>query len=121
MRRILAFLFGLGLGLVAALTLAWGVLTPASTEIITEPANLKTESKELYTVLVAVSYAQDGDLDRAQKRLALLKDTDLRGTLTQLAERYIDELKPEAQRRSVAKLAVALGADSAALRVYVLT
>lgn len=119
MKKVVAFLLGVGLGLAAALTLAWGVLAPGPGDIVTEPSNLKPASKELYVVLVSMSYAQDGDLERAKARLALLNDPDLKSMLTRLAERYADELRPEA--RSLAKLAVAQGGDSPALRAYVPT
>jgi len=68
-----------------------------------------------------MSYALDSDLDTAQHRLSLLKDGDLQGTMRSLAERYTNELRPVAQRSSLAKLAIALGADSVTLRVYVNT
>ena len=119
MNRLIAFLLWMALGFGTALMLAWTVLSPS--EVVSEPANLKPETKEQYILLTAMSYAQDGDLERAKIRLALLQDLELRDRLTRLAERYINELKPEHQRRSLAKLAVAMGADSVTLRVYVVT
>src|SRR5437588_5115849 len=68
-----------------------------------------------------MSYALNSDLEGAKSRLRLLNYPDLQSTLGGLAERYTNELRPVAQRSSLAKLAMALGADSVTLRVYVNT
>ncbi|MEP7200232.1 MAG: hypothetical protein ABI874_10465, partial [Chloroflexota bacterium] len=101
------------------LTLAWSVLIPR--EVVGDPSALRVESKEQYILLTAMAFVQDKDFDRARVRLSALDDVGIRVTVTQLAERYITELRPEAQRRSLAKLAVALGADTPTLRVYIVT
>jgi len=100
---LLAFLFGVALGLTTALTIVWGVLTPEPTQIVADPSGLTTESKETYMLLVSMSYLADGDLERAKQRLVLLNDLDLQNTLAHLAERYILELRPEPQRRALAR------------------
>ncbi len=121
MKYVLAFLFGVALGLATALAIVWGLLTPEPTQIVTDPSGLTTESKEEYILLVSMTFVQDGDLERAKQRLVLLNDLNLQTTLARLAERYISDLRPEPQRRALAKMAVAMGADSAALRVYIIT
>ena len=121
MNRVTAFLFGVALGTVLGLTIAWQAPSPDPSQIAADPAALTSESKETYILLVSMAYMQDGDLERAKQRLALLNDFGLRDTLAALSDRYTSELRPEAQRRALAKLAVAMGADSAALRVYVVT
>jgi hypothetical protein len=96
--------------------LAWTVLPPR--QIVGNIAGLKVQAKEAYIVVVSMSFALDTDLSLARERLTQLNDQDTQGTVRALAERYIIELKPDAQRRSLAKLASALGADSVTLRVY---
>ena len=119
MIRIFGFLLGLALGIGTALYLMWGVL--ASTEVVTAPSQLAIADQEVYLKLISMSYALDNDLSRARQRLDALQDPDIRATLTQLAERYIQAQKSDAQTRSIAKLALAVGGNSAALRVYAVT
>ena len=115
--RVTAILVGFGVGLAFALMLAWDIMTPAN--IVGSPASLHAQDKERYIVLVSMSYALNSDLEAAQRRLSPLNDRDIQETVRRLAERYTNELRPEAQRSSLAKLAIALGADSVTLRVYV--
>src|SRR5439155_8568912 len=112
-------LLGAILGFVTALSMVWGL--PDPNLFIVDPPALSPEAKETYILLVSMTYAQDGDFERAKQRLALLNDLELRSTLATLAARYTGELQPEPQRRALAKMAVAMGADSAALRVYAVT
>ena len=110
------FLVAAFAGLAAALTLTWGLLPDH--DVVGEPASLKPDAKEGYILLVSMTYAQDGDLEHAVQRLRLLHDPNPKETVRRLAEQYISQLRPEEQRRSLAKLALALGADSVALRIY---
>ncbi len=110
-----AFLSGGIAGFVAGVLLAWSVFTPG--QVVVEPPGLKAGVKEQWAVLAAMAYATDGDLTLATQRLALLGG-DPRDTIAPLADQYISQLKPEAQRRSLARLALALGSDSINLRVY---
>ena len=112
-------LLGAILGFVTALSMVWGL--PDPNQFVVDPPALSPEAKETYVLLVSMTYAQDGDFERAKQRLALLNDFELRSTLAALAARYTAELMPEPQRRALAKMAVAMGADSAALRVYAVT
>ncbi|MBI5879123.1 MAG: hypothetical protein HZB53_15860 [Chloroflexi bacterium] len=108
------FLAGLVAGLLAGLLLAWALpLGP----VALDPPGLKPEIREQWAVLAAMTYATDGDLDLASRRIAVLGG-EPRDIIAPLAEQYINQLKPESQRRSLAKLALALGADSVNLRVY---
>jgi hypothetical protein len=119
LRHLVPLLVGFGAGLALALTLAWGIMTPA--QIVGSVESVRPQDKERYIVLVSMSYALNSDFDGAQRRLSLLKDRDVQGSLRSLAERYTSELRPVAQRSSLAKLAIALGADSVTLRVYIST
>jgi hypothetical protein len=116
MVKVLPFLAGIAAGVGAALTLAWGVWQPAS--VVGDPASLNPRAKEEYLVVTSMAYMQDGDLASAKQRLSLLNDADVPGTLRRLAERYTTLLRPVDQRGALAKLALALGADSVTLRIY---
>ena len=94
-------------------------MTPS--QVVGSIESLRPQEKERYIVLVSMSYALNSDLDSAQRRLGLLNDRDMQGSVRSLAERYTNELRPVAQRSSLAKLAIALGADSVTLRVYMIT
>lgn len=110
-----ALYVSIGVGIVLGLAIAWN-LPPAG--IVTEPGALKPDAKEQYLVLTAMAYSQDGDLERAGRRLASLGIADPRPTVAALAERYIGEPKSDAQRGGLARLAMALGADSVTLRLF---
>src|SRR5512143_1143833 len=113
-----AFLSGALAGLIAGLLLAWTALAPG--QVVLDLPGLKADVKEQWAVLAAMAYATDGDLTLASQRLAALGG-DPRAVVAPLAEQYISQLKPEAQRRSLARLALALGSDSINLRVYAVT
>src|SRR5512138_3433662 len=114
-RRIALFLAACIFGTAAMLSFAWGWLPVA---VYGDPANLSADSKEAYILLASMAYQEDGGLARARARLAQLNDPDMPNTLRRMAERAITTLQPEEQRRSLAKLALALGSDSVTLRVY---
>lgn len=113
-----AFLSGALAGLIAGLLLAWTALAPG--QVVLDLPGLKADVKEQWAVLAAMAYATDGDLALASQRLAALGGEPL-DVAAPLAEHYISQLKPEAQRRSLARLALALGSDSINLRVYSIT
>jgi hypothetical protein len=76
-------LLGLGLGLVYA----W-VLSPVRF-VDTSPASLRSDFKDQYRLLIAITYQDSGDLTRARSRLALLGDPDPVTTLTNQAQRLL--------------------------------
>ena len=117
-RKLALFAVGLALGIAGMLGYAWGLLP---VNVYGDPANLNANSKEDYILLTSMTYQQDGDLERARARLALLNDPGITTTVRSLAERYIATLRPEDQRSSLAKMALALGAESVTLRVYAIT
>jgi hypothetical protein len=117
-RKPILFIAGVALGLAAMLGYAWGLLP---VNVVGDPANLNPDSKEAYILLTSMTYVQTGDLAKAQARLALLNDPNIQGTVRSLAERYVATLRPEDQRSSLSRLALALGADSVTLRVYAIS
>jgi len=113
------FLAGFAIGLSLSLTYTWVLNPPPLTD--TTPAALNPHDKEIYTVLVAASYAVDGKLDRTKTRLAQLEDPNIENTIVALAERYINEGHDVRDVRALARLADALGKTSTALRPFIAT
>jgi hypothetical protein len=112
-------LLGLALGLLLSLAYVW-LLNPIQRPV-SAPSDLKPELKEDYIVLIASAYAVEDDLDRARERLAGLGDPDAGRTAATLAERHIAAGRSVEEIRSLSKLAVALGAKSGSLLVYIST
>jgi hypothetical protein len=113
------FLAGFAIGLSLSLTYTWVLNPPPLTD--TTPAALNPHDKEIYTVLIAASYAADGKLDRTKTRLAQLEDSNIENTIVALAERYINEGHDVRDVRALARLADALGKTSAAMRPFIAT
>jgi hypothetical protein len=113
------FLTGFLIGLVLSLAYTWVINPPPLTD--TTPAALNPHDKEIYTVLIAAAYVNDGNLERARKRLAELEEPDIGNTIVALAERYINEGRDARDIRSLARLADALGGTSAAMRPFIAT
>jgi hypothetical protein len=87
----------------------------------TDPVDLRSEHKQDYIVLVGAAYAVDGDLARAEARLAKLEEKDVGSVVAGLAERYFREGQDVEKTRSLAKLADALGVSTGAMLVYIAT
>ncbi|PWH19963.1 MAG: hypothetical protein DDG58_03850 [Ardenticatenia bacterium] len=116
---IAGFLVGLMIGMSMSLFYTWVLDPPALT--LAPPSSLNPHDKEIYMVLVAASYTADGDLARAERRLAALRDPRIGATLVALAERYIAEERDAREVRALARLADAFGYTSAALRAFIPT
>jgi hypothetical protein len=80
---ITGVLVGLALGLIYA----W-LLNPVE-YIDTSPQSLGDEVKSRYRILVALAYQENGDVGRAQARLALLHDNDSQGVLEAQAQQVV--------------------------------
>lgn len=63
-------LTGFGLGLILGLVFAW-LISPVE-YVDTPPSALRSEAKDQYRVMIALSYGVTGDLTRAKARLAVL-------------------------------------------------
>lgn len=97
----------------------WVLDPPALT--LAPPSSLNPHDKEIYMVLVSAAYMVDGDLERAERRLAALRDAHIGDTLVSLAERYIAEDHDVREVRALARLADALGYTSAVVRAFIAT
>jgi hypothetical protein len=106
-RYLLAGLVGLALGLAAGLLYAWEISPVEYTDI--SPAALLPEQRDEFIILAAQAYAADGDLARAEDRLAPLADPDLARTVTALAQRASAEGRSPDAVSALSALALALG------------
>lgn len=93
---------GLGIGLLISM-----LITPVRyTE--TAPATLSREYQDRYRWLIARAYQANGDLIRAQQRLALLADVNPHEALVAQAQQMLAEGKSVENARALADLASAL-------------
>ncbi len=112
MRRIpwgilLALIAGLGLGLGYSWVLSPRRVTNA------QPAALRADFKDQYRSLIAASFAANGNLPRAQARLALLEDASSAEALNAQAQRMLANSQNFERAELVVALASALEAGSA--------
>ena len=98
-------LTGLILGLLCGLVYAW-LVDPAIYEN-TDPASLAPSFKDNYRSLIAQTYEETGNLNRAVSRLALLEDPDPVYALGAQAQQALAEGQPE-EAHALALLAAAL-------------
>lgn len=104
-------LTGLILGLILGLVLSLAVF-PARYED-SEPSMLRENLRGEYRRLIAEAYRADGNLPRAQQRLALLRDEDPLRALAAQAQRILAEGGGPDDARPLAQLAAAInGAPS---------
>jgi hypothetical protein len=116
---LIALFVGVATGLALGLTLTWLVWPVQYYD--TDPVDLRPEHKEDYIVLVGASYAIDGDLARAEARLAKLEEKEIGSMVAGLAERYLREGRDVEETRGLAKLADALDVSTSAMLVYIAT
>jgi hypothetical protein len=76
---------GLGLGLALGLLYAW-VLAPVQ-YVDTAPASLRADFKDQFRIMIAAAQSANGNLPRAQTRLALLGDPDPAAALMEQSRR----------------------------------
>lgn len=100
---LLAFLVGLGIGLVYS----W-VFSPLGV-VDAEPTTLRADFKDQYRSVIAASYAVTGNLPRAQARLALLGDSNSVEALNAQAQRMLASGQQFELADQVVALALALG------------
>ncbi len=100
-------LTGLLAGLVLGLFYAWA-LAPADYANVS-PDTLQARYKEHYRAMIALAYLADGNLERAQARLALLGDPNPIEALSAQAQRALAEEAPEEEAYALGLLAAALG------------
>lgn len=104
---LLAFLVGLGLGLVYAWMISPLRITDA------DPSSLRADFKDHYRSAIAASYAATGNLPRARARLLLLGDPDPIGALNAQAQRMLASGENLRQIEPVTSLALAMDGNTA--------
>lgn len=112
-------LAGIAIGLIAGLWL--GHNTQPREDYTAALADLEEQRREDYIVLVSALYALDGDLARAEERLARLNVDDTARLVADLAIKYIEAGKELEVTQDLATLAHALGVRDKELLAYVLT
>ncbi|MBG0770961.1 MAG: hypothetical protein H0S82_04595 [Anaerolineaceae bacterium] len=105
-------LTGLVLGFLLGLLYAWWVNPVVYSN--TEPATLRSDYQENYRLVIAQAYAATGNLERAESRLALLRDEDAIFELGSQAQQALAAGFSE-DARALALLASALQGDPQAL------
>jgi len=98
-----ALVLGAGMGLVYS----W-VVSPVK-YVDAPPYALRADYKDDYRALVASAFIYSNDLERAQDRLAELKDDETYQTITLLAQRAQADGRPDQERRALNALSLALG------------
>lgn len=99
-------LTGLVIGVTIGLLFAWR-LSPVE-YINTAPASMRADFKAQYRALAAAAYLASGNIERAEKRLAELKDGDITLQLSAQAQTWLDGTHPETEVRGLNMLAAAL-------------
>lgn len=114
-----AGLIALVVGLAAGLGYAWFV-EPVTYSDVT-PAELLPQYRRTWVMLVAASYAVEGDWGRAEFRLNSLGDKDITQTVANVTRRAIAELQPAPILRALARLCDRLGVRTPEMIVYLAT
>ena len=109
-------LLGLIIGLAGALYYAWVVAPTVYTEV--GPSRFSDKYQVEYIYLVSQSYAVDGDLARAEQRLAALEDPALNQTVAALLETYLREQQEPQVIENLARLAQSLGVEDKAVALF---
>jgi hypothetical protein len=112
-------ILGLVAGVALGLLMGW-VVWPVQV-IDTSISDLAPEYKDEYCLLVASAYAADGDLEKAQARLAHLDVPNVNGWLSAQIDTYIAEGRDEADIQALAALADGLGIASPNMLAYLAT
>jgi hypothetical protein len=112
------FLVAFLIGLAVTLIYTWYLDPNAPT---TTPSRLNLADKETYILLVAAAYRHDGNLEKANKRLARLKNKNINQAIVNLAEEYIATGADVRDIRSLVSLAAGLGETKGSMLVYLIT
>jgi len=112
-------LAGVAIGLLAGLWL--GRNTQPTKDYAVVITALEEQRREDHIVLVSALYALEGDLDRAEERLARLDKEDTAQLVADLAVKYIEGDKGLGVTQDLSTLAHALGAGDEVMLAYVVT
>jgi hypothetical protein len=112
-------LAGIAIGLLISLWL--GRNTQTTKDCPVDLTDLEEQRKEDYIVLISALYALEGDLVKAEERLARLSEEGTTQLVANLAVQYIEGGKGLEVIQDLATLAHALGADDERMLAYVVT
>jgi hypothetical protein len=116
---ILSLLAGTVVGLLFGALVGWVIWPVQYTD--TAPVDLRPEHKDDYLVMVSAAYALDGDLEKAEARLAKLEVDDVGQIVADLASRYMSIGTGLVDIRNLVQLADALGSSDSAMLDYIAT
>ncbi len=103
-------LTGLVIGVIIGLVYAWRIAPVKYVD--TSPATMRQDFKDQYRALIALAFAADNDLARAQARLELLKDPDSAQAVAIQAQQALAGGHPPAEAHALGLLAVALSQNA---------
>lgn len=113
-----SFLVGFTLGMFLSLTYGW-ILDPRPQPV--SPADLRVEDKAFYLRLIALAYAKDQNLERAQARLAAFDAADVSNQVVALTEEFIEQERDVRDIKALVSLSAALGQTSGAMAAFIVT
>lgn len=116
MRKIIASLIALAIGLGLGVAIGWYVWPVTYTEA--QPNRMGASWKDESIWMAAQAFAYDHDLEAAQARLLPLGSEDLGTLVLDRATRAIKQNLPAIQIAYLARLAAALGARSPQTDMY---
>jgi hypothetical protein len=116
---IIALLAGTVVGLLFGALVGWVIWPVQYTD--TDPVDLRPEHKDDYVVMVSAAYTLDGDLEKAEARLAKLGVDDVGQVVADLVSRYISIGASLVDIRNLVQLADALGSSDRAMLDYIAT
>lgn len=114
-KRVMAFFFGIALGIGLAVLIGW-TLFPMDREEIA-PASMRADYQAEYIRLIAVTYQADGDLVQADSRLRVLNPDPITPLVT-LTEQWIVDRRSKDLVMPLIDLANALGVTTPAMNDY---
>ena len=117
--RWIAATVGLALGLALALVYTW-LIDPVEL-INTYPALLRDDHRQDWIRLAALSYAADGDIERARSRLEGLDQEDVTAAVGATIEEYASSGRAAGILRRLTALAQAFDVHTPAMLVYLYT
>jgi hypothetical protein len=112
----LALFAGVALGLLGGLIYAWGV-EPVE-QVSVGPWMMRTDYRQEWVRLAALSYLADGDLERARWRLGEFDRADVAAAMETLIDEYAAAGRPAETMRRLTMLAQAVGVQTPAMLVY---
>ena len=114
--ELLVLLGSVALGLAIGLAYAW-LIDPVEL-YNTTPHVLRVDYRHDWIRLAALGYVTDGDIQRAETRLADFEPEDLQSALAALLESYAAQGQTADVMRPLSNLADRLGVDTPAMAVY---